>query len=303
MAAVRVTVPATTGNVGSGFDCLGMALSLYNTVEISEAAVGLVIEAEGEGADQVPRNASNLCVRAARRVFDRIGYHPAGLRFRLRHAIPVSRGLGSSGVAIVAGAVGANALAGRPLETADILCLCTELEGHPDNVVPSLLGGLSVSGIREGRILYRTYEVPSNLFAVVAVPDFTLDTSVARNALPGQVSMHDAVFNLSSVAFLISGILRGDYTLLRAGMDDRLHQPYRQPLIPGLGDVIAAALDAGAHGAALSGAGPTVIALASHSQTEISAAMVSAFEKHRITSRAMVLEIDNEGTKTALIGG
>lgn len=297
MPTVSVRVPATTGNVGSGFDCLGMALELYNTVDVSEDGDGLTVEVVGEGAQTVPRDATNLCVRAAQTVFDRAGVRPAGLRFVLHHAIPVSRGLGSSGVGIVAGAVAANELAGCPLDTAGLLRVCTDLEGHPDNVVPSLLGGLSISGERDGQIVYRTFDIPRNLMGVVAVPDFTLDTAVARRALPDRVPMHDAVFNLCSVGLLVSGLLSGDYSLIRAGMDDRLHQPYRQHLIPGLPDVIAAALDAGAHGAALSGAGPTVIALASHSQPQIGAAMIDAFRRHGITSRSLILHADNEGTQ------
>lgn len=297
MATVSVRVPATTGNVGSGFDCLGMALELYNTVDVSDDVDGLTIDVMGEGARTVPRDETNLCVRAAKGVFGRVGSWPRGLRFVLHHAIPISRGLGSSGVAIVAGAVAANELIGRPLDTAGLLRVCTDLEGHPDNVVPSLLGGLSVSGERDGEIVYRTFEIPRNLMAVVAIPDFTLDTAVARRALPDRVPMHDAVFNLCSVALLVSGFLGGDYGLLREGMNDRLHQPYRQHLIPGLPEVIAAALDAGAHGAALSGAGPTVIALASHSQAQIGAAMVEAFKQQGVDSRSLILHIDNTGTR------
>lgn len=296
MATVRVKVPATTGNLGSGFDCLGMALELYNTAEISDEADGLVVEIEGEGAALIPRDETNVCVRAARAVCNRVNFHPRGLRFRLLHAIPVSRGLGSSGVAIIAGAVAANELAGRPLDTTELLRVCTDLEGHPDNVVPSLLGGLSVSGERDGTIIYQTFHIPEKLMAIVAVPDFTLDTAVARGVLPQSVSMHDAVYNLCSVGLLVGGILGDDYSLLRAGMDDRLHQPYRERLIPGLRDVITAALDTGAHGAALSGAGPTVIALASESQTQIAEAMAAAFYRHDITSRTMILHIDNKGT-------
>lgn len=297
MATVRVRVPATTGNVGSGFDCLGMALELYNAVDVSDEADGLTVDVVGEGAQTIPRDDTNLCVRAAMAVFDRVGTRPRGLRFLLHHAIPVSRGLGSSGAAIVAGAAAANELMGRPLETAGLLRLCTDLEGHPDNVVPSLLGGLAVSGERDGQIIYRTFEIPRNLMAVVAVPDFTLDTAIARRALPDRVPLHDAVFNLCSVGLLVSGLLVGDYRLLRPGMDDRLHQPYRQHLIPGLRDVIAAALDAGAHGAALSGAGPTVIALASHSQAQIGSAMVEAFTQQQITGRSFILHIENSGTQ------
>ncbi|MBM3264177.1 MAG: homoserine kinase [candidate division Zixibacteria bacterium] len=296
MTGFSVKVPSTTGNLGSGFDCVGMALGLHNTVQARETSTGLWVEIEGEGASLVPADASNLCVKAAYAVFDRTGYRPTGLHFKLRHAIPVSRGLGSSGVAIVAGAVAANEIAGRPLDTAGLLRICSDLEGHPDNVVPSLLGGLSISGERDGVIVYRTFEIPVNLMAVVAIPEFTLDTKVARGALPSNVSLSDAVFNLCSVGLLVGALVSGDYGLLRHGMADRLHQPYRKPLIPGLGNVIEAALDTGAHGAALSGAGPTAIALSTQNHREIGEAMVSAFAQSGVESHFRILAIDNDGT-------
>ncbi|MXY98761.1 MAG: homoserine kinase [Gemmatimonadetes bacterium] len=300
MSSVRVRVPATTGNLGSGYDCAGMALGLYNTIEFTETESGLDVVVEGEGADAVPLDESNLCIVSARAVFNAADWHPAGLKARMRHAIPVSRGLGSSGVAIVAGAVAANALAanalaGRPLDTPELLRICSDLEGHPDNVVPSLLGGLSVSGERAGTIVYQTFSVPSDLKAVVAIPEFTLDTKVARGVLPESVSMEDAVYNLCSVGLLVGGMASGNYALLREGMADRLHQPYRQHLVPGLAEVTRDALDAGAHGAALSGAGPTAIALASENHEGIGDAMVDAFARHGVTGQYRILPIDNEG--------
>lgn len=300
MSFVRVRVPATTGNLGSGYDCAGMALGLYNTIEFTETESGLDVVVEGEGADAVPLDESNLCIVSARAVFDAVDWQPAGLKARMHYAIPVSRGLGSSGVAIVAGAVAANALAanalaGRPLDTPELLRICSDLEGHPDNVVPSLLGGLSVSGERAGAIVYQTFSVPSDLKAVVAIPEFTLDTKVARGVLPESVSMEDAVFNLCSVGLLVGGMASGNYALLREGMADRLHQPYRQHLVPGLTEVTRDALDAGAHGAALSGAGPTAIALATENHEAIGIAMVDAFERHGVSGQFRILSIDNEG--------
>lgn len=297
MSSVKIRVPATTGNMGSGFDCVGMALGLYNTIEIIEESSGIAVEVSGEGTDLVPLDESNSCVVAARRVLDEVGYGISGLRFRLDHEIPVSRGLGSSGVAIVAGAFGANELTGGTLDVDALIRICSELEGHPDNVVPSLLGGLSISGPRYGTIVYKTHEMPAELSAVVAVPDFVLETRLAREALPESVPLADAVYNVCSVGLLVSALLTGDYTLLRAGTDDRLHQPYRASLVPGLEQVMDAALDAGSHSAAMSGAGPTVIALASEAQEQIAAAMAATFLEHDITCRTMVLSIDNAGAQ------
>ena len=295
MSSVRVRVPATTGNLGSGYDCAGMALGLYNTIEFAETESGLNVTVEGEGASAVPLDEGNLCIVSARTVFDAAGWRPAGLLARMCHAIPVSRGLGSSGVAIVAGAVAANELAGRPLDTSELLRICSELEGHPDNVVPSLLGGLSVSGERSGTIVYQTFRVPDDIKAIVAIPEFTLDTKVARGVLPESVSMEDAVYNLCSVGLLIGGMITGNYALLKEGMADRLHQPYRQHLVPGLAEVTGDALNAGAHGAALSGAGPTAIALATEDHEGIGQAMVEAFARHGVSGQFRILPIDNDG--------
>ena len=297
MSSVRVRVPATTGNMGSGYDCAGMALGLHNAIEFTETDSGLDVVVEGEGADAVPLDGGNLCIVSARAVFDAVDRHPAGLRARMHHAIPVSRGLGSSGVAIVAGAVAANELVGRPLGTPELLRICSDLEGHPDNVVPSLLGGLSVSGERSGTIVYQTFSVPADLKAIVAIPEFTLDTKVARGVLPDSVSMEDAVYNLCSVGLLIGGMVTGNYALLGEGMSDRLHQPYRQHLVPGLSEVIADARDAGAHGAALSGAGPTAIALATEDHEEIGESMIAAFGRHGVSGKYRILPIDNDGCR------
>ena len=300
MSSVRVRVPATTGNLGSGYDCAGMALGLYNTIEFAEADSGLDVTVEGESAAAVPLDEGNLCIVSARAVFDAADWRPSGLRVRMVHAIPVSRGLGSSGVAIVAGAVAANELAGRPLGTSELLRICSDLEGHPDNVVPSLLGGLSVSGERSGAIVYQTFNVPVDIKAIVAIPEFTLDTKVARGVLPESISMEDAVYNLCSVGLLIGGMVTGDYGLLREGMADRLHQPYRQHLVPGLAEVIEAALGAGAHGAALSGAGPTAIALATEDHEGIGQAMIDAFARNDVNGLYRVLAVDNDGCQVLL---
>ncbi len=278
-----------------------MVLGLRNTVELTETDTGLTVEVFGEGEELVPLDETNTCVIAARRVFDAVGYTPTGLRCHMQHEIPVSRGMGSSGVAIVAGAFAANHLCDKALSTDSLISICSDLEGHPDNVVPSLLGGLSVSGPRYGSITYRTYDVPSDLSAVVAVPDFVLETKLAREALPATVPMEDAVYNACSVGFLIGAMLTGDYGLLKAGTDDRLHQPYRASLVPGLADVMAAAVESGGHSAALSGAGPTVIALASKHKDDVASAMAAAFQVHGISCRTMILAIDNEGAQVVNI--
>ena len=295
MASVRVRAPATTGNLGSGYDCAGMALELYNTVEFRETETGLKIELVGEGSGRIPTNENNLSIIAAQSVFKTVGFNPKGLLVHMNHEIPVSRGLGSSGVAIVTGAVAANELAGRPLGTDQLLRICSELEGHPDNVVPSLLGGFSVSSERSGKIIYQTFPVSTALKGIVAIPDFPLDTKVARSVLPKLIPMEDAVYNMCNVGLLVGSFLSENYNLLDQAMSDRIHQPYREKLIPGLMEVINKAQDAGAHVTALSGAGPTVIALATKNFQQIGEAMIMEFAKNEICAKFKILSFDNSG--------
>lgn len=286
---LRVLAPATTANLGAGFDCLGLALTLYNEVEVEEAD-GLSITISGEGADELPRDETNLVWRAAGRVFERVGRGPRGARLRLVNHIPLESGLGSSAAATVAGLLAGNALLGGPLDHDTLLALAVAMEGHPDNVAPALLGGLAVVGrADDGAILARRVAL-SPVQAVVVMPDFRLATAVARAALPKQVSMADAVYNIGRAALTLVAFAQGDYTLLAQAMGDRLHQPYRAPLVPGLAGAIAAAQAMGA-AAAISGAGPAVIAFAPGSLDEIGAAMQAGFAEAGIGSRRWVLDL------------
>ena len=295
MASVQVRVPATTGNLGSGYDCVGMALALYNTITMTETDSGLEVIVIGEGADSLPRDEKNLCLAAARSVFETGNRQSVNLVINMEHDIPISRGLGSSGAAIVAGAVAANELMKHPLNIDDLLRLCTEIEGHPDNIVPSLLGGLTISGKREETIIYKRIHTSDRIKAIVAIPDFHLDTEKARGVLPKEISVEDAGYNLCNVGLLVGSFLTEDYHLLKHGMSDCVHQPYRQHLIPGFEEIIGGALTAGAHGAALSGAGPTVIALATENHEIIGEAMIEGFTRHSISAKYKILPIDNSG--------
>lgn len=285
---LRVRVPATTANLGAGFDCLGLALSLFNEVDAEEAE-GLEIQVEGEGAGELPTDATNLVWRAARRVFDHVGRAPSGVRLHLRNAIPLESGLGSSAAATVAGLLIGNALLGNPLDDATVLDLAVDMEGHPDNVAPALLGGLVVAGRADsGRLLVETVAVPP-LTAVVVMPAFRLSTAQARRALPATVPMADAVFNLSHTALTLLALQRGDHAALAEAMADRLHQPYRAPLAPGLTAALDVARELGA-AAAISGAGPAVIAFRSARPDEVGEAMRDSFAKAGLGARVWLLE-------------
>ncbi|ANY70361.1 homoserine kinase [Paenibacillus sp. BIHB 4019] len=257
---VIVKVPASTANLGPGFDTLGMALSLYAWVEMS-AAEHTVFRLYGDEMTGIPEDKSNLIYKVAQLVFKEAGVQVPELDIAMYSNIPLTRGLGSSASAIVGALVAANALIGSPLSDDKLFQMATALEGHPDNVGASLFGGIVVSAWRDGeRADYVRLEPHEKLEALVAIPSFQLSTEKARHALPKQISMQDAVFNVSRSSLLVAALASGELGLIRHAMRDRLHQPYRAALIPGMAEILANAADYGALGAALSGAGPTLIA-------------------------------------------
>ena len=302
---IRVRVPATTSNLGPGFDALGLALRLHNTLTLEEAEEPRV-EIEGEGAGALPRDATHLAYRGALAVVETVrargadsggargGALPRAFHLRQHNRIPLARGLGSSAAAIVGGASAANALLGRPLNEQALIDLAARMEGHPDNVAPAVLGGLVACVTTEtGEIRY-TRLIPKRLRVVVAIPEFAVSTAEARRLLPDQVPYRDAVFNVTRTALLVAALAEGRADLLDEATRDRLHQPYRARLVPGLDAVFAAAREAGAHGVALSGSGPTVVAFG---ETQgIGEAMRRAFESAGARCRAVDAEVDAEGT-------
>lgn len=297
---VTVQVPATTANCGPGFDSVGIACTLYNQLQITTVAsanAAVVIDIAGEGATVLPRGASNIVVRAIQTVFDEVGTKCPALTLKMVNAIPLARGLGSSAAAIVAGLVGANALLGNPLNNEQLLTLATKLEGHPDNVAPALYGGVTVSAVAAERVETIKLLPPAPLTLVVAVPAFQLATRAARQVLPDTVPLTDAVFNISRTALLIGALTSGKYECLATALDDKLHQPYRQALIPGMQDVLAAAKAAGAFGAALSGAGPCLIAFTQTNATNVGQAMINAFADQQISADYLCLDVDLTGAK------
>lgn len=288
---VRVQVPATTANLGPGFDCLGMALKFHNTVEMSvHTEKRLSIEVLGEGAQEIARDESNLVYRAALLLFRKVNFNPPGLRIRLINNIPLARGLGSSAAAVVGGLVAANILAGNRVPFREVLNMAHQLEGHPDNVAPALMGGVVVAVAVEGEVRCLKIDPPPGLKVAVAIPDFHLATQAAREVLPQQVGLADAVYNLSRAALLVASLQQGRLDMLSTAMEDRLHQPYRASLVPGLKKVLAAARLAGARGACLSGAGPTVVAFADSNLEHIARVMKETFRESGVNARTLVLE-------------
>jgi homoserine kinase len=298
---VVVDVPATTANLGPGFDCLGAALDLNNRFAMRRIEGGgerfeLIIE--GSEGSHLRGGPENLVYRAAQRVWKAAGLEPVALEARVRLAVPPARGLGSSATAIVAGLMGANALVGEPLSKEKLLELAIDIEGHPDNVVPSLLGGLCMTAkAASQRWRVVRCEWTSTVKAVVAIPSIRLSTSEARRAMPKTIPVSDAVVNLGALTLLLQGLRTGNGDLISDGMHDRLHEPYRWRLIKGGDQVKQAAIDAGAWGCAISGAGPSVLALCAEDKgMAVSRAMVRAWEAAGVASRAPVLNVQTTGS-------
>lgn len=295
---VEVRVPGTTANCGPGFDTLGIACTIYNTLTLTlTEADEISVEILGEGCGNIAVDESNICLQAIRRVMSEVNCPLRGIRLVMENTIPLARGLGSSAAAIVGGLVAANAASGKQLSDERILELATEMEGHPDNVAPALFGGITVSLMDNGRPQTMRFLPPAPLTMVVAIPEFELATKLAREVLPAAVPYQDAIYNVSRTALLAATLCQGRWEYMRLALADRLHQPYRAELVPGLQAVMDNAVAAGALGAALSGAGPCVMAFTVQDMDVIGDAMVKAFTHHGVNARYLSLSIDSEGAK------
>lgn len=265
--SIKVSVPATSANVGSGFDALGLAVTLYNTVTFEPSPSGKLEISAADGT-RIPRNESNLVYRSAKGLFDRVGKKIPPLKIVQTNPIPMARGLGSSSACIIAGLLGANRMLGDVLDTQELLTLATAIEGHPDNVAPALLGGLTSSVFEEGVVYSVKRDVDESLCFAAIVPDYKLLTEAARAALPKEIPHRDAVYNLSRAALVPAAFCEGRHDLLAIATEDRLHQPYRMPLMPGSKEVFALARECGAKTVYISGAGSTVMAVAERSEAD-----------------------------------
>ncbi|ODA39805.1 homoserine kinase [Desulfosporosinus sp. BG] len=294
---IRVKIPATSANLGPGFDCLGLALQLHNTITV-ETNRPFNISLAGSYSDGISTDENNLVWRTMCYLWQLIGYPTPSVALTLENHIPPARGLGSSSAAIVGGLVAANSLAGSPYSKYELLQVANAIEGHPDNVTPALYGGVTLSIPTNDGILPRVLARSPKLRAVVVIPDLLLKTEKARGILPPHVSRNDAVFNISHAGLLIESFIREEYSFLKEGMRDVLHQNQRAVLIPGLLDTLETALQAGAYGAALSGSGPTLLALTElELEQNVAHSMLDVFNKHEIHAESYALGIDSEGAK------
>lgn len=291
---ISIRIPATTANIGPGFDTFGMALSYYNYLYVSPAGK-LALDIREEGADTLPLDKTNLVVRAAQAVYDRVGAGEASLAFTMVNNIPLSRGLGSSSAGIVGGMMAANAVLGFPLAKEELLYLAAGMEGHPDNVAPVLLGGFVASCNEGGRIYTAKFNPPQELKAVVAIPEFKISTQKSRHDLPRSVTLSDAVYNISHASVLALSLAKGDWDTFSQMLKDKVHQQYRFDHIKGAGEVAGAAINAGALGCVLSGSGPSMVAFTLGEEKLVAEAMKEAFRKNGVDSRAIILTVDTEG--------
>jgi homoserine kinase len=298
MKTITVRVPATSANLGPGFDCLGMALDLWNLTTFRLAGRGVRVEIEGEGQDRLPHDERSMIAQALVRLYRKAAEAPPpGLVIHCQNNIPLGSGLGSSAAAVLAGMMGANALLGNRFTPPEILHLVCEMEGHPDNAAAAQAGGLVVvTRIDDQEVVCPIKpEWPVPVFqVVVTTPSLHLPTRAARAAIPAFVPHADAVFNVGRAIFVLEALRRGDFDLLNRVLDDRLHQPYRLRLIPGAEAALQAAREAGG-AACLSGAGPSLIAFADQGHDAIGEAMVEAFRQAQVSARYRVLRVSPVG--------
>lgn len=293
---VHVRVPATSANLGPGFDALGLALELYNEV-VAEEADRVTVKIEGEGADRLARDGANVVARGVKLVYEAAGRPFKGCALDCVNRIPTARGLGSSAAAWVAGLVAGNALLGAPLSKDALLALAARAEGHPDNVAAAIFGGLTVSCGTPHGVTAVALPVTKRLAWVVLVPEVTSATAEARALLPRSVPREDAIFNVQRVALLLAGLQAELPAALSVALEDRLHQPYRLKLFPWMPDVTSAARAAGALGCVLSGAGPSLLAVVAGDGHAVGRAMEEALTRAGIHGRARILDVDAAGAR------
>lgn len=291
----HVKVPATSANLGPGFDCMGLALKLYNNFQAEESDT-LEFILKGTYTHNIPTDERNLLWRTACRLWKKIDYTPRSLKITLDSSVPPARGLGSSSTAVVGGLMIANAVAGNPFDRFELLKLASEIEGHPDNVSPAICGGVTLTVMTKDILIPRSLAKAPKFKSVVVIPDILVETEKARKILPSSVSRADVIFNASRVGLLVDAFINEDYPLLAVATQDKIHQNQRASLIPGMSEALSAAVQAGAYGAALSGSGPTLIAFCPYGDEDnVAETMKDVLKKHSLNSVSMALDVDSEG--------
>ena len=298
MKPVSVLSPATTANLGPGFDCLGMSLDLWNRLDVfpgNPETNGALVEVIGEGRGELAPDRKNLVHRAMRFLFREAGQSMPPLHLRCRNAIPLSRGLGSSAAAIAGGLAAANALCGQRFSPNELLEMAATIEGHPDNVAAAVLGGLRLVVSDRQQLYTVSIPVPAEVNAVLLVPEQRISTADARRVLPEQVSVADAVYNMGRIALFVAGMTGGHTEYLDEATQDRLHQPYRMTIFPAMKVIFRAARDAGALGVFLSGSGSTIMALARGREMTVAYEMAEAARQTGVEAKVHVVAPTTKG--------
>ncbi len=291
---VEVRVPASSANLGPGYDSFGIALTMYNSIRVSETDKGLYIK-NINPTGYIPVNENNLVYRAVMRTFDEVGYSARGLKISQKSDIPMTRGLGSSSACIVGGLVAGNILSGRKLTSQRLFELANELEGHPDNVAPALFGGFCISCVDDKKLYRQTIRVNSDIKFVAMIPKYYVMTKKSRGLIPGEISTHDAAYNLSHAAAMAVCFATGNYKNLGVYCKDRIHQQYREAVVDDLGDIIEKSNNFGALATYLSGSGPTIIAIINGDDNHFIEKITDYFSDRGIERECVLLNCDNTG--------
>jgi len=290
-------VPATSANLGPGFDCIGMALNLYNYIdfEMMDQFNVVEIDIQGEGKKQLSQDNSNLVYQAYSRVFSYLNKPVPGIKLVLKNNIPLARGLGSSSAAIVGGLLVANHVLNNKLSLDQLLDLAVDFEGHPDNVAPALLGGIVLCSLNQQKVLYQKISPPQGLYCSILIPNYELSTKKAREILPQNVPLGDAIFNIGRLGFLISALHTENLELFKFALEDKLHQPFRNKLIPGISEIISESKKLKTLGVAISGAGPSLIIFHRKNEHESLSVLLEIMAKYKIDAKILNLKPISEG--------
>ncbi len=302
---ITVKVPATTANLGPGFDCLGMALPIYNEVTIEETImpgtgieINIIDEDEEFETLSIPTDENNIVYKAVQLLYNSIGMSASELKISIKTKIPIAKGLGSSASVIVGGLIAANKLLGSPADEAAMLSIATEVEGHPDNIAPAILGGFVLSSQEEdGSIIYRKLPWPKDWKITVCIPDYELSTEISRSVLPEKIEIKDAAFNSRRCAMLVEAVHTNDSKLMKLALQDKIHQPYRKKLVPGLEEIMEKLKhEENVLGCVLSGAGPSIIVISEGNGLDKIRNIVSqTWFDLNVKSEVKTLEIDEQG--------
>ena len=304
---VSVKVPATTANLGPGFDCLGLALPIYNIVTVEETImpgtvieINIIDETHEQDIISIPTDENNIVYKAIELLYNSIGQTPSELKITIKTHIPIARGLGSSAAVIVGGLIAANELLGRPADEAALLSIATEIENHPDNITPAVVGGFVVASIEEdGSVIYSKMDWPKDWNITVCIPDYELATDIARSVLPAEVPMKDAIFNLKHTAMLVQAVNTHDEKLMKIALQDKLHQQYREKLIPGLKEINEALKhEENVMGVVISGAGPSVLVISyGNNLNKIRETVSKVWLDLNVKSKILTLQVEEQGAK------